>query len=242
MRAPFPDAAAGPYDRGRAPYPPSVVAALGLPPGARVLDLAAGTGLLSSALLQAGHDVLALEPVAAMRTQLEKKVGAARVLDGVAEVIALPDSSVDAVTAGDAFHWFDPVLAAAEIARVLRSRGHVGLIWRRPDFRGGRSGWNDVVAAALTAHRGRHPSFVGEQGREGFVEHGGFTAFTHQAVRFTHHTDHDGVLAHVASISYVARLDAAARAALFAELEAVVPPGEIAERYRADVWLTRLKR
>src|SRR3954451_8923654 len=89
------------YDRGRPDYPPAVVAALGLAPGARVLDLAAGTGKLTRVLRAAGLDVVAVEPQPAMRARLP---GA---LDGTAENLPLADASVDAATIGDAWHWFD---------------------------------------------------------------------------------------------------------------------------------------
>ena len=58
------------YERGRPEYPPGVVGALtaelGLGPGAAVLDLAAGTGKLTRALLAAGLDVIAVEPQEAL--------------------------------------------------------------------------------------------------------------------------------------------------------------------------------
>src|SRR5437868_12217076 len=95
------------YERGRPGYPPAVVGALaaelGLAPGARVLDLAAGTGKLTRALLAGGLDVLAVEPQAALRDVLARRIGAERVHDGVAEAIPLADASVDAVTVSDAF-------------------------------------------------------------------------------------------------------------------------------------------
>src|SRR3954467_9504456 len=95
------------YDRGRPDYPPAVVAALGLAPGARVLDLAAGTGKLTRVLRAAGLDVVAVEPQAPLRDKLAAVVGSERVREGVAEEIPLPDDSVDAVTVADGFHWFD---------------------------------------------------------------------------------------------------------------------------------------
>src|SRR5439155_12571413 len=94
--------------------------------GARVLDLAAGTGKLTRVLRAAGLDVVPVEPLAAMRERLD---GA---LDGTAEAIPLPDASVDAATIGDAWHWFDPVRAGDELARVVRPGGHVAVMWQYP--------------------------------------------------------------------------------------------------------------
>src|SRR4051812_36765553 len=112
--------AAEDYAGGRPSYPPDAIAWV-LPSGAqRVLDLGAGTGLLTEQLLAVGMDVIAVEPSADMRAHI---AGAAEVLDGTAETIPVPDASVDAVVAGQAFHWFDVPRAMREIARVLRPRG-----------------------------------------------------------------------------------------------------------------------
>src|SRR3954447_17709226 len=90
------------YERGRPDYAPAIVGAIAaelkIPPGGRVLDLAAGTGKLTRALLDAGLDAVAVEPQASLREMLAANVGAERVRDGTAEAIPLPDASVAAVT------------------------------------------------------------------------------------------------------------------------------------------------
>jgi|SRR5215217_3890 len=91
------------YDRARPEYPPAaverIVAELEAEPGARVLDLGAGTGKLTRPLLAAGLDVVAVEPLARMRAALAAAVGSRRALDGRAEAIPLGDASVDAARA-----------------------------------------------------------------------------------------------------------------------------------------------
>lgn len=127
-------AAADDYDRLR---PAPVPAALRwLLPSAEVtvLDLGAGTGLVSRALAARGvADVVAVEPDEAMRAVLAARSPGARVLAGTAEDIPLPDGSVDAVLASSAWHWFDPDRATPEIARVLRPGGVLGLLWSFAD-------------------------------------------------------------------------------------------------------------
>jgi ubiquinone/menaquinone biosynthesis C-methylase UbiE len=116
------------YDRGRPSYPSeAIVWLLGGGP-LDVLDLAAGTGKLTSALLAGGHRVLAVEPLAEMRAILTSTLPAVQTLSGTAEALPLANASVDAVTVGSAFHWFDERLARAEIARVLRPPGVLGLL------------------------------------------------------------------------------------------------------------------
>ena len=99
------------YERGRPGYPREAIEwLLGYEP-LDVLDLGAGTGKLTSALLAAGHRVLAVEPLAEMRAILTSSLPDAQALAGTAEALPLADASVDAVTVGSAFHWFDERLA-----------------------------------------------------------------------------------------------------------------------------------
>ena len=105
------------YEASRPSYPPDAVAHIlevtGLGPGRRVLDLAAGTGKLTRLLVPSGADVVAVEPVAAMRETLTRALPDVEALDGTAEAIPLGDASVDAVTVAQAFHWFDAAPAPA---------------------------------------------------------------------------------------------------------------------------------
>ncbi|WP_167105584.1 class I SAM-dependent methyltransferase [Mycobacterium sp. DL592] len=126
------------YERGRPSYPPEAIDWL-LPPGARdVLDLGAGTGKLTTRLVERGLDVIAVDPIAEMLELLSSALPDTPALLGTAEQIPLPDNSVDAVLVAQAWHWFDPEQAVAEVARVLRPGGRLGLVWNTRDE---RSGW-----------------------------------------------------------------------------------------------------
>ena len=185
-----PEAAAVGFDRQaasyaavRPSYPPAAIEVLrhelGLAPGSRICDLAAGTGIYTRLLRDAGYDVVAVEPVAGMRRELVASTEGVEVVEGTAESMPLPDDSVDAVTVAQGFHWFDAGPALREVRRALRSRGGLELVWNVRDesvdwVRGltdlihDRSGgrpyhdhrefeWADVVAAAegFTALRAR---------------------------------------------------------------------------------------
>jgi ubiquinone/menaquinone biosynthesis C-methylase UbiE len=101
----------------------------------RVLDLGAGTGLLTERLVAHGHEVVAVDPSEEMLAQLSARLPDVVVRVGQAEQIPLPDGEVDAVVAGQAAHWFDPAGSAPELRRVLRPGGVVGLIWNSRDER-----------------------------------------------------------------------------------------------------------
>jgi SAM-dependent methyltransferase len=123
------------YAALRPSYPADAVAFLLGDAPRRVLDLGAGTGLLSELLVGAGHEVVAVDPSAEMLAQLTERLPQVTALMGTAEDLPLPDDDVDAVVAGQAAHWFDPAPAAREMRRVLRPGGVVGLMWNARDQR-----------------------------------------------------------------------------------------------------------
>ena len=127
-------AAASAYAEHRPDYSQAAVHwALKPAPGMRVLDLGAGTGKLTATLSAVGADVIAVEPDPAMLTELRRALPDVRAVLGSAEVIPLPDASVDAVLAGNAMHWFDMAVAGPEIARVLAPGGILGGLWNVMD-------------------------------------------------------------------------------------------------------------
>ena len=113
-------AEAAAYERGRPSYPPEAIDWL-LPRGARdVLDLGAGTGKLTTRLVERGLSVVAVDPIPEMLEVLSNSLPDTPALLGTAEEIPLPDHSVDAVLVAQAWHWFDPTRAVPEVSRVLR--------------------------------------------------------------------------------------------------------------------------
>ncbi|MET7513764.1 class I SAM-dependent methyltransferase [Streptomyces sp. NPDC005480] len=123
-------AAAPAYAEHRPDYAQAAVRwALEPAPGLRVLDLGAGTGKLTAALVALGAEVIAVEPDPAMLSELGRALPNVRALPGSAEAVPLPDASVDAVVAGNAMHWFDMDVAGPEIARVLAPGGVLAGLW-----------------------------------------------------------------------------------------------------------------
>jgi SAM-dependent methyltransferase len=121
--------AAATYDRLRPSPPPEALDWLLTGNERRVLDLGAGTGQVTRRLLERELDVVAVEPDERMRELLAVRCPGATAVAGAAEAIPLPAADVDAVLVGAAWHWFDAAAATAEIARVLRPGGRLGVLF-----------------------------------------------------------------------------------------------------------------
>ena len=153
------------YDRYRPPPPPQALDWL-IPRDARaILDLAAGTGVVTRELIGRAARVMAVEPDGRMREVLAARCPEAEVLEGRGEDIPLPDASVDAVVVSAAWHWLDPERAVPEITRVLRAGGTLGVIWISRDV---RVPWvaefNALARESLEA--GRRPQQEGRRRRD----------------------------------------------------------------------------
>ncbi len=234
--------AADAYERGRPSYPDDAVAylaaELGLGPAARVLDLAAGTGKLTRLLVEGGAEVVAVEPVAAMRAALEHAVAGVTVLDGTAESIPLTDGSVDAVTVAQAFHWFDAEAAIVEIHRVLRRGGRLGLIW---NVMGADAGWLAALRELVHGSRGSVPAYGVSPWRKAFRATPLFTPLRERTFGLVHELDEHGLVDRIASTSYVAALPDADRDRLIRQVRELVRdlPRPLRVPYRTDVFTCR---
>jgi SAM-dependent methyltransferase len=129
--------AADVYEDARPSYPSDAVAwlveHLHIAPGARVVDLAAGTGKLTRLLAPVGATLVAAEPVEGMRETFTRVCPDVPMVACTAELMAFASGSLDAITVAQGFHWFDAPVALTEFARALRSGGRVGLVWNARD-------------------------------------------------------------------------------------------------------------
>jgi SAM-dependent methyltransferase len=193
------------YQRGRPGYPPAAVdflaARLRLGPGRMVVDLAAGTGKLTRALLATGAEVVAVEPVAEMRAVLP---AGARAVDGTAEAMPLASASADAVVVAQAFHWFDGDAALAEIHRVLRPGGALALVWNRRRM---DEPLNQAIDELIAPHRGHPSAFHTGAWRAFFDRTKLFGPFEERVFLNEQSLDADGLVDRIASVSFIAALD-----------------------------------
>jgi SAM-dependent methyltransferase len=235
------DAAAEDYERGRPGWPADAVASLlDRFAATRVLDLAAGTGKLTRVLAELADDVVAVEPLDGMRHVLEARLPHVRALAGTAEAIPLADGSVDAVFVGQAFHWFDPMRAAAELARVLRPGGGLALMWNTPGWE--RTEWVDELDAIVQRHDQGEPRFERAPWREGLEADGRFDTLRDEEASHEQLTDREGLIAKIASFSYIGGQPDDRRAAALAECRAVLERhgiDEVALTYKTLITTTR---
>ena len=118
------------YFRCRPSYPAAAIDWLRARcPGGRVLDVGAGTGIFTRALLQRFHDVAAVEPNGDMREMFREQLPAVPCLTATGENTGIAGNSVDLITVAQAFHWLDEERFKAEACRILRPGGKVAIIW-----------------------------------------------------------------------------------------------------------------
>lgn len=227
------------YERARPEYPAEaiawIVAELELRAGRTVLDLGAGTGKLTRALVPTGARVIAVEPGEQMLAQLRAAVPEAEPLLGAAEAIPLPDASVDGITIGQAFHWFRHEEALPELHRVLRPGGTVVLIWNARDHDHPiQREVRDLIGPFLPA--GREPHSVDALERSSL-----FGPIEHRRFRWVQDLDADALAARIGSVSFVASAPMDKRAELERALRQVVAEagGTVTFPYVTEVYLSR---
>jgi len=224
------------YDQARPSYPPDSVAwlteNLGIGPDRVVVDLAAGTGKLTALIGGAGADLVAVEPVAGMRELFGQRLPGVPLVAGAAETMPFADACVDAVVVAQAFHWFDARRALAELARVVRAGGRLGLIWNARD----RSvGWVDQIWSVMDRVEKHAPwrdhrdgTGAGDESMRRSERHltddgdGRWSAWTEATFYHVHHSTHEQVVDRVRSVSHVAVLPPAGQRAVLDEVRAIL--------------------
>jgi SAM-dependent methyltransferase len=201
-----------------------------------VVDLGAGTGKLTRLFVQTGAHVVAVEPLAEMRAVLERVVPEAEALDGTAEAIPLAAGTADAVTAAQAFHWFDPARALPEIHRVLRPGGRLGLIWNSRDL-------DDPLQARveelISPYRETYPQQMSRSWRAPLTESPLFGPVEEFSVRWDQPLTRDELAERILSISAIAALPEDERAPLLDRVRGVIADRSepFPFRYRTEVYV-----
>ena len=238
------------YVKYRPSYPPEVVELLaaecGLTPGALVADIGAGTGLLAELFLKNGYRVLGVEPNREMRQAGERMLGDYQQytsVDGTAEATTLADKSVDAITAGQAFHWFDREKARAEFARILRPGGWVALVWneRRVDSTPFLAAYEQLLRTYSREYETLNHRQVDQQMIAAFFKAGTFSSQTFENRQIF---DFEGVTGRLLSSSYTPEPGQSTYQPMLDDLAAIVRAhqvdGSVSFEYDTNVYYGQL--
>jgi SAM-dependent methyltransferase len=234
------EAAGERYERGRPDYPPAaidwLIEALDISAGsgALVADVGAGTGKLTRPLLERGLGVVAIEPVDGMRATLARTAPGADVRAGQAEALPLEDGSVDAVVAGQAFHWFANAAALVEFARVLRPDGRLGLVWNRRDL---DQPLQAELGRLLAPYREGAPEHASDAWRTAFTATAPFVLAAERRLSHSQRLDLDGFADRVLSISFVAALPPAEQRIVEARVRKLAAGAPVELRYVTELFV-----
>jgi SAM-dependent methyltransferase len=199
-------------EKGRPGYPEGVIDALGVTSETRVVDLGCGTGKLTRMVAHAR--TIGIEPLSSMLGGFKRATPGVPVVGGAAEAIPVRDHVVDVVTCASAFHWFDHSRAVPEIHRVLEPGGKLGIIWNRRDK---LEGWAAGFWSITERYRGDTPGYRSGAWRQALESSPLFGPIEEHWFEHTQRTDRDGLLARVASISFIETLPDDERVAVLAE-------------------------
>ena len=240
------------YVENRPRYPHAVLSflceELQLVPSHHIADIGSGTGILSELFLRNGNVVFGVEPNLEMRSAAEHLLAGFPnfvSITGAAEETTLKRASIDFVTAGQAFHWFDTARAKSEFLRILKPAGKVVLVWndRDADADAFSAEYEDLLMRfgtdyARVNHRNLKPetfrSFYGS-------DHYGTRVFENRQV-----LDFEGLTGRLLSSSYVPAEGQPGFAEMMKELQRLhhiyETDGRVVMRYNTRVFYGSLTR
>ena len=154
-----------------------------------------------------------------MRARLVEIAPAAEIRDGVADALPMPDASADAIVCAQAFHWFATPAVLAEMRRVLKIGGRLGLVWNMRDE---NVAWVAALTRLLAPYEGDTPRYSNGRWRELFPAPG-FSPLAEAAWPHVHVGPPERVVVdRLLSTSFIAALDAPTRAAIAAEARRIL--------------------
>jgi SAM-dependent methyltransferase len=239
------------YARCRPSYPPEVWDVLcrmipNLHEGSVIADIGSGTGISTRMFLDRGCTVHAVEPNADMRTASEHDLASFPQFhshDGTAEATGLPSDSIDLIVAAQAFHWFDPVGARKEFARVSRNNGCCALIWntRRLDSTPFLREYEALLTHFGTDYMQVRHQTVDEKRLEAFFTSGWTVERLYNEQRF----DRDGLRGRVLSSSYTPAPDDPRHAPMLTALDKIFDArqqdGVVVFEYDTEIFIGRVQ-
>lgn len=240
------DPLADDYAAGRPTYPDALydaVAALaGVPwPGARVVEVGAGTGIATRAMRERGARVLAVDVGPAMLARLRAHAPGVPAVLGRAEALPVASGAADLVAFAQAWHWVDVPRAVAEVVRVLRPGGALAVWWNDVDARGERW-WEEQHDRIEAGNPGFTRTYRDEDYGSGIAATGAFRSIEFWAGSWERRLDLDTYERWLRSKSYVAELGDGLERFLTQERASLLrafPDGVVREPFRVRLWVAR---
>ncbi|TDV72219.1 class I SAM-dependent methyltransferase [Pseudomonas sp. LP_7_YM] len=214
---------AGAYSQGRPDYPDELGTwlqhTLGIDAQSSVVDLGAGTGKFTRLLTPLTAHLTAVEPVEPMRQEFAKRFPDTPIVCGTAESLPLEDATADVLVCAQAFHWFANDAAVAEIHRVLKPGGRLGLIW---NVRDESVDWVAQITRIITPYEGDTPRFHTGDWRLPF-DGRYFAQPELTCLNYTHSGDAETVIMNrFLSVSFIAALPQAEKAVVTKQLRDLI--------------------
>lgn len=214
---------AGVYAASRPSYPAAIADwlrdAVGVGPGARVVEVGAGTGKFTAFLAATGAEVIATDPVPEMLAELRAALPGVPTRIATADALPFADASADAIVCATAFHWFATPRVLAGFRRVLRPGGALGLVWNVRDT---GVPWVAELSAITDRHQGDALRETSAAWRACFPAPG-FSPLAEIVLRHAHRGPaEEVVVGRTLSTSFIAALPDAERAAVAAEIRALI--------------------
>ena len=238
------------YVRYRPGYPNAVRdilrAECNLKAGHVIADIGSGTGFLSEVFLKNGNRVFGVEPNEEMRKAGEEYLASYdgfSSIEASAEATTLDDNSVDFVTTGQAFHWFEPNAARAEFTRILKPDGWVVVVWneRLTDTTPFLRDYEVLLREFGTDYAKVKESYPNEKHMRDFF---GASPYNSHEVPNFQDFEFDGIAGRLRSSSFIPASDAPTYAPMMAELQRIFgennQSGQIRLEYTTHIYFGRL--
>ncbi|HKN74737.1 MAG TPA: class I SAM-dependent methyltransferase [Candidatus Acidoferrum sp.] len=228
------------YVRYRPGYPTAVRDVLraecGLKSGHVIADVGSGTGFLCELFLKNGNRVFGVEPNEAMRQAGEEYLASYdgfASINGSAEATTLDAASLDFVTTGQAFHWFDQNAARSEFTRILKPNGWVVVIWneRLTDTTAFLRDYEALLREFGTDYATVKESYPSEQHMRDFF---GPNAYVWRTFPNFQEFDFDGIAGRLRSSSFIPSPDAPNFAPMMEELQRIFTENNHEDRVRLE--------
>ena len=212
------------YQQVRPSYPQEIAVwlqdRLQIGESSTVIDLGSGTGKFLPYLIQTQAKVIAVEPVTAMREQLEQRYSTVECLQTSSDQLLVKDESINAIICAQSFHWFSNIETLKEMHRVLKPSGHLGLVWNQRDI---QVDWVRALADEIAPFEADTPRYHSEKWKQVFENQELFRFIGLDTFQLLHRGTVEQVVSkRLLSTSFIAAMPAQQQQTLKARFEQIV--------------------